>query len=216
MKAVLFDFDDLMIHSAPLHKESSRRAFAEFGVDFDLPPEVRARLYGRKIADATQVIIDHMGVDIDKDAYLVRRKAIFLELVSTQAESMPGLDYICDLVHSLGHARAVASSGQAEWVRAGLSCLGRSDYFHAVATGCEVERGKPSPDVFLLAAERLGVVPEECVVLEDAHVGVLAAKAAGMKAIGIHNCYNPHPQDLSAADLELHSLADVTSAYLNL
>ncbi|GAI34174.1 unnamed protein product, partial [marine sediment metagenome] len=103
---------------------------------------------------------------------------------------------------------ALASSTPMENIRLITGSLGIANCFQAIVTGHEVTEGKPSPQVFLLAAQRLGVEPENCVVVEDAVAGVTAAKRAGMHCLAITNT---HPkQSLKQADLIVDSLEAVT------
>lgn len=101
-------------------------------------------------------------------------------------------------------AVGLASSSPMYYIRAVLAKLGIEGCFQAVASGEEVPRSKPSPDVFLLAAERLGVQPCDCLVIEDSAHGVRAAGAAGMRSVGYVNPTSGQ-QDLSGADIILHS-----------
>ena len=95
-----------------------------------------------------------------------------------------------------------------------LDRLGIADRFTVIVTGADVTHGKPHPEPYLVTAARLGVPPAACVVFEDATVGVVAAKAAGMRCIAVPNPEATQPQDLSAADLILPSLTDFTPALL--
>jgi beta-phosphoglucomutase-like phosphatase (HAD superfamily) len=91
-----------------------------------------------------------------------------------------------------------------------IGSLGIRDFFQAIVTGEDVTHGKPNPEVFLLAARKLGVAPGRCVVLEDAHVGIQAARAAGMKVIGVATT---HPADsLRDADRVVHRLDELELA----
>ena len=89
-----------------------------------------------------------------------------------------------------------------------LSRMNIDKYFDSVTSGEDVEHGKPAPDVFLLAAERLGVLPEECTVVEDSGLGVIAAKSAGMRAVGYNNPTSGK-QDLSPADIIVYDFSKI-------
>jgi len=103
---------------------------------------------------------------------------------------------------------AIASSTTIENIHLIVGSLGIADYFKAVVTGHDVTEGKPSPQVFLLAAQRLGAEPKNCIVVEDAVAGVKAAKSAGMYCVAVSNS---HPQEkLNEADLIVASLEMVT------
>ena len=108
-----------------------------------------------------------------------------------------------------GLRRGLASTSSRDWVDRVVDGLAVRHHFHALVAGDEVSACKPAPDVYLRAAERLGVSPHQCLALEDSAPGVASAKAAGMRCIAIPNrvtCY----QDLSAADLRVARLGEVT------
>jgi HAD superfamily hydrolase (TIGR01509 family) len=128
--------------------------------------------------------------------------------VASNIKPMPGAIELIKSLRKHGIKTAIASSAPPENVDIIIRGLGIEDCFQAFARGTEVAEGKPSPLVFLLAAEKLGVKPEKCVVIEDAIAGVAAAKNAGMKCIAVTNS---HPRDkLNQADLVVDTLEDVS------
>ena len=109
--------------------------------------------------------------------------------------------------------RSVGSSTPRSNLDAIFAATGLGGLFNAVVCGDDVTNGKPAPDVFLLAAERLGFDPADCLVIEDAHVGIVAAHRAGMKVLAVATT---HPlEDLARADAAVPSLAGVTPDFLN-
>ena len=114
-----------------------------------------------------------------------RKEAIYRALVDRSFPAMPGAAELVTALDEAGFALALASSGPPENVELALERLGVRERFDAVVTGRDVERGKPDPQVFLLAAERLGLPPDRCVVVEDAPPGVEAAHAAGMAVVAL-------------------------------
>lgn len=98
---------------------------------------------------------------------------------------MPGAEELVNFLKSKGVKLAIASGSSQDSIKHHLGEVGGTDYFDAIVGGADVENGKPAPDIFLLAAEKLGVAPEDCFVLEDSENGIRAAHAAGMKALGI-------------------------------
>jgi beta-phosphoglucomutase len=123
---------------------------------------------------------------------------------------MDGARELIDDFATAGFALAVGSSGPPENVQLILEKLQRGSSFQAVVTGMDVTRGKPDPQVFSLCAERLGLAPAKCLVIEDAAVGVAAAQAAGCRCIGLAN----RGQDaslLGAADLVIHRLRELSA-----
>lgn len=212
---LIFDFDDLLCNSAPLHFLASHQVLAEVGVDFSPEPAFLMQLYGRPIPVVTDMIFDRYQItSISKHDYHQRRAARFAELVRTDLQPMPGMAHVTTLARDLQCPRALASSGHREYLEIGLARLGLTDFFATIVSHEDVQRGKPDPEVFLIAAARLGAAPAQCIVFEDSTVGIEAAKRAGMYAIAVQNPYSAKPQDLAQADCLLESLADVTSAMI--
>src|SRR6185503_18486980 len=114
-----------------------------------------------------------------------RKEALFRDEVSAAFPAMDGGRELVRALHAAGFGLALASSAPPDNVELALERLALRDCFRTVVTGHDVQRGKPDPQVFLLAAERLGVPPARCVVVEDAPVGVAAAHAGGMKAVAL-------------------------------
>jgi beta-phosphoglucomutase len=142
------------------------------------------------------------------ESFARKKEEIFRDLAGQGAELFPG---VLDLLHSArmaGWRMAVASSTPAENIELLTRTLGVAELFEAAVSDKDVSRGKPDPDCFLAAANRLGVAPRRCVVIEDAVAGVQAAGNAGMKCIAVTNT---HPAErLREADLVVASLETVT------
>ena len=183
MEAVIFDVDGVLVDSYAAHFESWKRLGKETGVTLD--EEQFAESFGRrsrdvirkywgsqKVSDTSISISDSEVERLDR-----RKEGLFREILE---EDFPGMDGAADLIRGLakhGFRIAVGSSAPKENVDLVLEHLG--------VTGEDVQRGKPDPQVFLLAAERLGVPPDCCVVIEDAVPGIEAARSAGMKAVAL-------------------------------
>jgi HAD superfamily hydrolase (TIGR01509 family) len=118
-------------------------------------------------------------------------------------------------LHQRGVPLAIASSSAHQLIVETLRACGLEGAFSVVAGGDEVARGKPAPDIYLLAAERLGVSPEKCIAVEDAPAGVASARAAGMRVVAVSTPHTPRHL-LGAADAVLPSLADVTPEALGI
>lgn len=129
-------------------------------------------------------------------------------LTSSEMEPIDGIRELLAELKARNIPAAIASSSPPVFIKAVLRKFDLLDHFECVVSGEEVERGKPAPDVYLKAAELLGVKPQDCMVLEDARHGVAAAKAAGMKCIGFVNP-NSGNQDLSQADYVVHAVSEV-------
>ena len=123
----------------------------------------------------------------------------------------PGLDDILDLLDERGVAAAVATSTRRERARAKLDRVGLLHRFAALVGGDDVARGKPAPDIFLAAAERLGVAAGDCIVLEDSEPGIIAAAAAGMTPVMVPDLHPPSAELLLLEPLVLASLSAVAA-----
>ena len=206
IRAIIFDMDGVLIDSAAAHYESWRRLAAELGRQLTL--EQFSATFGQQNRD---IIPQFFGghPDAERIAELAERKeVIYRDLVRGQ---MPAIDGAVDLVrrcHAAGLRLAVGSSGPQPNIALALDELGITDCFETIVHEKDVTRGKPDPQVFLLAAERLGIEPGACAVIEDAPTGIQAALAAGMTAIGLTT---HHPREkLAAAHQVVDRLADLT------
>ena len=123
-------------------------------------------------------------------------------------EPLPGVRGLLDDLVTAGIPLAVASTSPARWVLPAADALGIRQHFNTIVTGDDVERRKPAPDVYLLAAARLGIAPTRCVAIEDTRPGLVAAKAAGMTAIVIPH-WLTETHNLSEADLRVDSAAEL-------
>ncbi len=215
IKAIIFDLDDLMVHSSPLHFKAFYNAFAEHGIDTRKMDEAAQKnLFGLSIPHIIGLIIDYFKADIDKDTVLRRRNELFIEYVKTDLQPMPGLDTFTQNVARWGFRRALASSGHRDYIELALSKIGIEDYFETIVSGDDVKHAKPAPDIFLKAAAELGLKPSECCVIEDAAHGITAAKAAGMRVIGVDNSLIELKQDLSKADVAVGRLDEITFEHM--
>lgn len=217
IRAAIFDFDELLINLQALHFAADRAALAAFGHDYDdLPDAIRIGGSGRRISELLAEMRAHFGIADPVETLMRRRQEHFLAALrdAPALPAMPGAIEAVNALHAAGYPLAVASSGIREYIALVLDRLGIADRFAVVVTGADVTHGKPHPEPYLVAAERLGLPPAACVVFEDATVGVVAAKAAGMRCIAVPNPDALQPQDLSAADLILPSLTAFTPALL--
>ena len=211
-QAVIFDMDGVLVDSYQAHFESWREIAeadglvvteAEFAATFGRTSrEIVACLWGEGRFDDAQVD------ELDR-----RKEAAYRRIVEASFPAMAGASELLRTLRTTGFRLAVGSSGPPENVALVLDRLGAAELFHAIVTGKDVTRGKPDPEVFLIAAKRLGVAPADCVVIEDAPAGIEAAHAAGMAGIGLTSTGRT-PEDLVAADVIVGSLTEVTPQLL--
>ena len=206
--AVIFDMDGVLVDSYHAHFESwqmmaaeERLALteAEFAAQFGRTnPEIIAVYWGEN---------RYRGEEIA--AMADRKEEVFREILRARFPAMPGVGELLRSLDEAGFALAVGSSGPPENIELVLSRLGARSLFRAVVTSKDVTRGKPDPQVFLIAAERLGVPAQRCAVVEDAPAGIAAAQAAGMTGIGLASTGRTR-ESLAAAALVVDSLAEIS------
>jgi beta-phosphoglucomutase family hydrolase len=209
--AVIWDMDGVIADTAQPHFLSWQVAFRKRGVDFSEAD------FKRHFGQRNDTIIRGMmgpGVPQDELNPIAEDKEVyFRESIVKDLRPFPGVVHLLKSLQENGISCAVASSAPLENVRLILTHLKIDGYFKAVVYGQEVSEGKPSPQVFLMAAKKLGVQPENCLVVEDAIAGVMAAKSAGMLCLAVTNTHSA--EHLSQADLIVDSLEKVTLDDLN-
>ena len=207
----LFDWDGVIIDSSRHHEKSWELLAREEGLP--LPPDSFRLGFGRK----NQIIIPEIyrwstdPVEIERLG--ARKEAIYRELMAADTlEPLPGVRAWLAALRNAGIPRAVGSSTPRANLDAAMGRLGLAEYFDAIISAEDVTLGKPNPEVFLKAAERIGCRPERCVVFEDALAGIAAARAGGMRVIGIATT---HPvEELAQADLAVHTMDELDLATL--
>ena len=207
-QAVIFDMDGVLIDSYHAHFRSWLAMAEPEGLRFT--EAEFAPTFGRTSREIIAVFWgDGRFSDEEIAALDAKKEVAFREIIAADFPAMPGVHKLLGDLHAAGFALAVGSSGPPENVDVVLDRLGARGLFGAVVHGMDVTRGKPDPQVFLIAAERLGVPPEHCAVIEDAPPGIAAAKAAGMAGIGLVSTGRTR-ESLSAADLVVGSLAELS------
>jgi HAD superfamily hydrolase (TIGR01509 family) len=207
--AVVFDFDGLLMDTESVMLASWRREWREHGLELDLGT-FWVNHGGDVTEDRYLRLAAAVGPSYDRDASHARRIAHRDELIG-RLGLRPGIDAWLRDAHAAGLRLAVASSSPRRWVRTLLAGIGRESDFGTYACGDEVAEPKPSPEVYLLALDRLGVPAGQAVAVEDSPHGAAAARAAGLRCIAIPN---PHavPESFTAADLVLPSAAGLSLA----
>ncbi len=185
LAAVLFDLDGLMIDSEPLSLEAWRQLLAAQGATFDetLLPD----MIGRRVQEVAALVIRHHHLDVALDEFMQQREETLIAYARARVQPMPGLLLLLDWLDAADVARAVATSSNRRYAASMLHAIGVIDRVGPLVTGEDVTFGKPAPDIYLLAAAKLGVAAHACVVLEDSLPGVQAGRAAGMVTIAVPN-----------------------------
>lgn len=174
----IFDLDGTLVDTMPLHYRAWDEAMRRVGLKCPLDEELFYSLGGVPTRRVAELIAGHYGLTIDPHAVFDHKEALFREL-QTDAKLIEPVVEIARRM-SLTHPVSIASGGPRDIVRRMLELTGLAPLFEVVITPEDVEHGKPAPDMFLLAAKRMGVSPGNCLVFEDAEAGMRAAEAAGM------------------------------------
>jgi beta-phosphoglucomutase len=206
--AVIFDVDGVLVDSYQAHYESWRRLGQEAG--FEMSEEFFARTFGRTSRDVLRELFQGQPLSDEQiRQWDERKEASFRQVIDENFPAMDGAVELIDALHTASVPMAAGSSAPTANVVLSLKKLGRQQSFGTMVTGDDVMRGKPDPQVFLLAAERLGVLPDRCVVIEDAAPGITAAQAAGMKSVGLVSTGRTW-EELSAATRVVGSLRELS------
>jgi beta-phosphoglucomutase family hydrolase len=189
--ALIFDMDGVLVNSNPVHRQAWTRFNLRYGVE--TTSAMLEGMYGKRNDD---IVRDFFGDGLTPEEVAARgaaKEKLYRDMIDGRIEEIlvPGLRSFLDR-----HARsplAVATNAEPENVRFVIDRAGLGGYFRAVVDGHQVRRPKPAPDIYLRAAELLGVPASNCLVFEDSHSGIAAAVAAGMRVIGIRTTYDNLP-----------------------
>lgn len=208
IKAVIFDLDGLLVDTEPICYQILKDILWEFGRPFTL--EEYAQGFSGKTEQANVArLIETYGIPWTEEEGLERITAMERALHGQGVALKPGARELLAYLRQGGYGVAVASSSVRERAVNLLDRQGVTDYFQQSVFAGEVERGKPAPDVFLRACEKLGEAPEDCLVLEDSGAGIQAAHAAGAPVVCVPDLKTPPPEVLALTAAVCPSLWEV-------
>lgn len=186
MKAIIFDLDGTIVFSHPTHFAAYEKLFGEFGISWTYR-EFNDVFAGTGAPKIIEDILTRNGIKkFDLQALVKRKRDIFNELLGKKSlMTVPGFFDFLETLRKQRVKKIIASGSNRENIRRMLENIGVSDDFPDVVSGEDVVRPKPAPDIFLEAARKIGVAPNECLVFEDTEHGILGAKAAGMQCIAL-------------------------------
>ena len=197
-KAVLFDLDGTLVDSMWMWKDIDIEFLGRFG--YGLPEDLQREIEGMSFSETASYFKERfslpMTVEEIKDCWI----AMSIEKYRTEVGLKPGALEFLKYCRERGIRTGVATSNGRDMVDAVIESLKIGDYLGEVATACEVEAGKPEPDIYLEVARRLSVEPEECLVFEDIPAGIVAGKRAGMTVLAVQDEFS---KDLETEKREL-------------
>jgi beta-phosphoglucomutase len=211
--AVIFDNDGVLLDSGEFHKRSFYLLAERLG--FEMNEAIFKEIFGRTNDSILPMLLQRAVPKEEARRLGEEKEALFREAAKDQIQLFPGVRALFVQLKTAGYKLAMGTSTPRSNVDFFFKELHLGEHLDAFACGDDVTHGKPDPEVFLLAAERLGVAPSRCVVVEDAIAGVEAAKAGGMKCIAVATSRSA--EELRArtqADLILPETQAITSAHI--
>jgi beta-phosphoglucomutase family hydrolase len=211
-KAVIWDMDGVIADTAPYHMRAWQEVFRQRGKSYT-EDDFRSN-FGKRNDAIIRYILGSSVTPVEMEAIANEKEESFRERARGNIMPLPGAIELLRSLKEHDFLQALGSSAPIENIRLVTQELGIEGIFQVIVSGRDVKEGKPSPQGFLLAAEKLGVEPQDCVVIEDATAGVSAAKRAGMRCLAVTNT-SPKTK-LASADrvvdtLEQVSVSDLTS-----
>lgn len=215
LKAVIFDFDGVITDSEMLHLAAFNRTLARFGLQITRQ-QYMDRYLGLTDAECVAALIEDglLGLPKARIKQIVQqKKKVYALMALTQTRPIDGVEGFLAMLDASSIHMAICSGALRDEITGFLERTGLSRYFLVIVSAEDVRKGKPDPEGFLLTIDRLAqkigpVAPKDCLVIEDAHWGISAAKAAGIPTIAVTNTYPP--SSLQSADLIVDRLDKLT------
>ena len=210
-QSVIFDMDGTLFDTESIFQQEWNRLAKERGLS--LPDHFKYKICGTSGEAMNRIIEKFYHVPEGSEIQRLCKERVARRLAESVPEK-PGCREMISFFHEKGWPLAIGSSSPAAQIRANLSVTGLLPFFDAIASGDEVSRGKPAPDIFLLAARKLGASPKDCYVFEDSPNGILAAYAAGMKPVMVPDLM-PATEDIRQKCFALfHSLTEARPFFM--
>ncbi len=207
LKAIIFDFDGVLADTMQLHLESEQATFEKHGLSISRGK--LCKFFGMKVSEFNKAVIKEFGLKASVEETVREKYNALDELIKERGvKAVPGARELAFKAKKQGLKLGIASGSRKKFVFAVLERIGLKKLFDVVLGEEDVENGKPSPEIFLKCAEKLKVKPAECLVIEDAENGIIAAKKAGMKALALKSSFSGE-QDYSRADKIIKSFKEV-------
>lgn len=202
IKAVIFDLDGTLVDSMWIWKQVDIDYLNKHG--HPLPDDLQKDIEGMSFTETAQYFKDRFDIKDSIEDIKAEWNDMALDLYTNKIELKP---YVLDMLEhfkSKGLPMGIGTSNSPELAEAVIKARGLDNYIQVTRTSCQVEKGKPAPDIFLKVADDLGVEPEACLVFEDTHAGVLAGKSAGMKVYAIYDALSEKFRTEIEADADVY------------
>ena len=207
-RAVIFDLDGVLADSEPWWNEIDKQFLAQYGVKYR--GEYHEDVLGVSYRVAVEFYKKAFGLAVPTEEMMRRRGEIATDFFANRVGPFPSVKEVLEELRQMNLHLAVATSSVGASARPFLERHNLTPFFDVIVTGDEIERGKPHPDIYLRAAEKLGVAPDTCLVIEDSLSGIAAAKAAKMRVAAIPDTRFVDPREYEKkADYVLASLSEV-------
>ena len=203
IQAIAFDMDGLMFNTEDLYDQVGDILLNRRGHRFEL--DLKLKMMGRPGKQAFAIMIDHLGIDDTVEELQNESKLIFADLLPSNIETMPGLLSLLDFAEQHAIPKCVATSSHRQFADKALGSFNLAPRFDFILTADDVENGKPSPDIYLAAAEQFSIPVEQMLVLEDSVIGSTAAATAGAVTVAVPTSHSLDG-DFSHVDHRVDSL----------
>jgi len=210
MKAVIFDMDGVVSDTQKYQAETESKLLSKYGINIS-PDEITAKYAGVSDREWFKEMFARAGQPVDIKKIVEEKRKMVFEIAAGHIQPIEGSLTLIKKLKENGFPLAVASASTKSFINLVMKELKLENIFDVLVSATEVVKGKPAPDIFLLAAEKLGVKPENCVAIEDGIKGMEAAKNAGMRCIGLVKNKNDH----FPADILVNSLTEVKIDFFN-
>ena len=205
IKAAIFDMDGLLIDSERIIMQGCIQAAEEIGISYTQTEYVE--LVGRVWSDSTRIMTQQLGGEANFN-HVLQSLNTYLDLRNHAFPLKTGAQALLHHYQTNGVICSVASSSPMQHITHRLTHTGVLDYFRHLTSGQEVARGKPNPDIYLLAVEKLGLKASECIAFEDSELGAQAAIAAGLRVVVVPDLKQPSEFVVQNSHLTIESLND--------
>jgi len=217
IEGIIFDMDGVISDTQKLHAKIESDLLKRFGLEIS-PEEITKKYSGVRTKDFFDDLLKRQNKNYNLEKLMEEKWKEMKRLAREHVDEIPGATNLIKNLYKNSFSLAVASASSLEYVKSIIAALGVSEYFDAVISGDMVLKGKPDPEIFLLAASKIDVIPEKCLVIEDGINGMEAAKSAKMKCIGLvsdkKGIYPTENLVLSLSEITLEYLKNVETKSL--